>query len=788
MKLNRKRLAVILVAAILTATFATRPAAQVNDRVYGESEGWTGTIRFEGEAAVDVEYDGGAWKRSIRQTWQGTLTVGQEYWDKPATGRGLEVIDNGSYFSGSSSASERKTTPLGTETTETSGSVSAAPGIFGVQWPSKDSYAINFGGTALKQGFAGIDATYTRTDGTKFTGKWDGTLLYGGGRVVGKGGPASKVIGGTFTYSLPLKNFFPRATAIKGTAKTTYTWSFSRPRPNLEVVVEPEGYDKWIPKGSRDENAPGNHLAVHARLKTKDGSPLRDQVTKFIFELVKVSNQPGVCMNFPAGGDKKKPEPDLKFHRDYNPELAIFDETGNRVKWGPRAETPTGSYTYASATVSSFDFGAYGELQVTAEMADGSRIIGHLNTDRSQTIILLPKRRPGSKIADAWKERWREKFPNIMTLPDDDDSEEDPQGSHPDKGCNHKGDGLTLYEEYRGFYIRGRHRRTDPTRKDVFIYDTTGGRSKDGIAAFHHLTGMPVHHELRPDEIGPENSVTFWSGLKGRVVVVNDNCGKDTPHLGTRYGIQIRNSNQPDSFADAVGEGVDTGDSSPPGQPRQVVIYHLARAVRSASIAHELLHCCNVSHHGNTDYQRALWRKAKNSDEIEEINLEGAELIRDVDGEEAWVDSKAGNPVAAKLVKVKWEDRNDFLTAKNLPFLPCIIYVARPHGQHSGCVDCVMRYDTAQAYEPQGDSGLRFLIPDTPPEGAELVTSGASGFGGGRLLGGDFLVPSGLCDALEDPGSATDGRALRRRYGPATHGCCRSQICVNDARHVKRQD
>jgi len=45
-----------------------------------------------------------------------------------------------------------------------------------------------------------------------------------------------------------------------------------------------------------------------------------------------------------------------------------------------------------------------------------------------------------------------------------DDADNDPAG----QGIN--GDNLTALEEYRGFFVRDSHRRTDPTKKDLFAY------------------------------------------------------------------------------------------------------------------------------------------------------------------------------------------------------------------------------------------------------------------------------------------------------------------------------
>src|SRR6185295_18202278 len=101
-------------------------------------------------------------------------------------------------------------------------------------------------------------------------------------------------------------------------------------------------------------------------------------------------------------------------------------------------ENPFVQYLSAGVRLSSFDFGAYGELKVTARV-NGQDIVGYWkkDPDKRRQPLLLPKRKPESHIADKWKED-----NGATDLEDDDDSEGDPVGDE------HRGDGLTLYEEY----------------------------------------------------------------------------------------------------------------------------------------------------------------------------------------------------------------------------------------------------------------------------------------------------------------------------------------------------
>ena len=87
-------------------------------------------------------------------------------------------------------------------------------------------------------------------------------------------------------------------------------------------------------------------------------------------------------------------------------------------------------------------------------MPDDSQIVGYLDGDPSQTEVRLPMRSASSFIADSWK-----KSHGVNGVSDNADNETDP------KGDGNPGDGLTLYEEYRGFIEDGQHIEGDPKRR-----------------------------------------------------------------------------------------------------------------------------------------------------------------------------------------------------------------------------------------------------------------------------------------------------------------------------------
>ena len=104
----------------------------------------------------------------------------------------------------------------------------------------------------------------------------------------------------------------------------------------------------------------------------------------------------------------------------------------------------------------------------------------------------------------------------------------------------------------------------------------------------------------------------------------------------------------------------------------------------SPFVAHELLHCCNVWHHGERDTS-VYWKAETVAGETK--IFEYANL------------ADAGHPEKGRSVNVKNEDGVSYYPPDR-PFwaTPRSIYLGEQHGQHSGDEDCVMRYDISNAH------------------------------------------------------------------------------------------
>jgi hypothetical protein len=346
-------------------------------------------------------------------------------------------------------------------------------------------------------------------------------------------------------------------------------------------------------------------------------------------------------------------------------------------------------------------------LEATAKMESGATLKSILKGDPKKRVLRLPKSRTGSWIADSWRDR--------MGAPGDDDSddEEDPVGD------GTKGDGLTLFEEYRGIREDGFRVSGFPKKKDLFIVDPVGGRTKEAFRRFAALSGLQVHSLLREDEISPSR-------------VVNPN-GTGGPHLVDQHALLIR-MHQPTGYCIAEGG---------PGTPKKIKYIGLSPDFKGPDFAdywiqaavHELFHSVNVWHHGDIDVDQT-WSVRPGADGALRIYANGAELQ---------VFAEPKTPYRPPQAVEEWA-----------------VTIGVPQGQNSGFEDCVMRYNIADVAR-QPDGTLIKVPVDYAKMGHSLCSQGT---------GVSFN---------KDP--RPEGPLWRPRHWQAgpTRGTCSKQIVVNDA-------
>lgn len=358
----------------------------------------------------------------------------------------------------------------------------------------------------------------------------------------------------------------------------TVSWHFSLIPEDLEVVMwaEPSDpgtrYEEWLPQGGTDETQRGDLLRINVKLQVKD-KPQQEvrQTATFRFELADVSTEPGVAVNWPPpdrAGARGKGTPDLAIEDLYNPGLnvtATWETKGGKA--GATATTKKKD-SNAEVLISSFDWGAWGALRVYAELDGRPPLVAYVKGQPSVKELKLPKDDNGNHIADMWEKQVGVKG----KAPDSDDD-------FLPKGDGTKGDGLSLYEEYRGFMvlIQGmeQHQRTNPKKKTLFVDDQVG--ATPGIDLFRSASGLEV-------EVIPEGGMD-----SARVV----NFNHKTAHVVDQHGLWMTRA-----WSD------DWGGRSHIGPPKYVDKVQIAANYRD-TVAHELGHAVGMPHHGKWDYKCA---------------------------------------------------------------------------------------------------------------------------------------------------------------------------------------
>jgi hypothetical protein len=437
---------------------------------------------------------------------------------------------------------------------------------------------------------------------------------------------------------------------------------------DLKLELESSAYKTWRPTATR-QGDPGTPLQITATVRRGAGMASAQDVRQFEWELVNTSKEPGVAINWPR--DAHDSEYDLKF----DPQADQVPETANRQKLIQPARS-----AQVTAVVLPYDWGAWSTLKVTAVLIDGRKLVGRL-IGASEDDLRLPKRTPDSLIADDWKEQW-----SLAGKGDRDDSESDPVGD------GNEGDGLTLYEEYRGFYENMKHQECNPKLKDYFALNTAGADVDTALQHFGHVTGLLVHYRFLQKELSSNR-------------VINANYDS-SPHLVDQHGVRYK-------YAGYTGFSRAVGGPSTPGRIEYVGLSTTmpVRPTTNESIsfgaaiaAHEALHTVNVWHHGQTD-KEVIWLGIGGM--LLEFSGGASKQIRAF--------NEAGVEQTAALAK-RFENKGTK------------IWLGEVGGQHSGVEDCLMRYTNSAGYRSKTDDSIRYY-PDESEMAGTLVCTSANGTG-----------------------------------------------------------
>ncbi len=400
--------------------------------------------------------------------------------------------------------------------------------------------------------------------------------------------------------SMPTEFELPKNAAV-------LSGSWSGKDTSFSWLISPSGageplYLEKCPSAWRPKVEEGNTVPI-----SLEGDGWYGAKVKVRFRLYDITNEKGTCLNSPD----KNEGPDLDFAHDSNRDKFQAPEEkkipGGTSEYFVETRDPEST---ATITVVSRDGGAWGRLEADV-LLTGSDDWFPVFTKKGNRSITIPLDEEGGEnyMADSWEKRVSRTRSSTYKpgSPPQEDADDFPQNPH-------KGDGLTNYEEYRGFLIQGNHKSTNPGIKDLFMH-VDDRRLVPGIRKFEQATDIRVHM-IKAAEYVSDNER-----------VVNSNRGKHT--LTEQHGIFVTapagnpggggvlrlgmamgtDPNGLDMYGRPGNPGYNPGNPSQteqngtPAWKSKLVVYpanHKGQIPLEYTVVHELLHCLSVDHHGSS--------------------------------------------------------------------------------------------------------------------------------------------------------------------------------------------
>ncbi len=515
----------------------------------------------------------------------------------------------------------------------------------------------------------------------------------------------------------------------KGVSRITYTTSIhilitNQDPPQYDAIIEiakvpltsnyATDYAKWVPEGPPPpvKNQPdntldkGNSIAFDVYLVDRKKPDQRVTGINYDvdYKLSDVSIEPGYCLNYPmnAADNGKK---DLRFDETLkNASNTVYDQE----------ELKSTDYHGQSCIgiITSYDYGSFGKLTATVTLDNGMQIPAHFKDDK-KLVIPLPKDDNNNQIADEWEIEKNIYDKNYSPFWD---GEKQKLGS--DVVNDNDGDGLALYEEYRGLIVKGQHLRLDPDKKELFVLNQIGDQAEAGIDLFKKASGISVV-ELTDQEIDKYDLVVNGNSIYAKG--------------GKQHGLLLKNYQTSNSNTQGLTPRRDGGDD-PPSSPADCsyVGINLAYPFKdddlAVTIAHEMAHGCGVWHHGG----------------LNTVDPPGKGSIDNTYKFYASDMSMAAPESIAAIEK-------DGLLGM----------IAGPGGQSSGDMHCIMCYEDQYVWAaPLGKDGKVFINVDHADHCSKSLFCNSAG--------GTYM------------NAKPSGKRLYSVYGDASKGDCIHQFKIKD--------
>jgi hypothetical protein len=263
------------------------------------------------------------------------------------------------------------------------------------------------------------------------------TTVYGPLEIEGNG----TVMKGSY-YDSVVKSNPTRGGQNVETQAISYNWNLQTVGKEDDVLTLSECDYGWEPKAEDDEVV---------MFTVNIFQPEYSLVEKIEFRLEDTSKEPGRCLNDYERIDDESF--DLSFESERNPFYKISEDGQVATRTDPIFKP------YDSIIVTCHDYGARAKLRAIVTFKEIGEVEVPSVEDDGRTYVMIPYDYSGdgpNGIADC--------------MPQDSDgaAAETDQDSEPG-GRGIPGDGFAIYEEYRGFLVKGEHKRTDVKKKTLFV-------------------------------------------------------------------------------------------------------------------------------------------------------------------------------------------------------------------------------------------------------------------------------------------------------------------------------
>lgn len=438
------------------------------------------------------------------------------------------------------------------------------------------------------------------------------------------------------------------------------TWELS-PEGQEDGDLFIENLDKWIPEPDKP-----------ARISIKCDKGVLSEVKVTLYEVSRLKGENG------NKGDDT--DPDLSFDPDSG--YKIVDEGGG--EWS--ATNQNNAYDDRTAIdIIAHDSAARGKVRVEGKV-NGKWIKAKRRGGGDHLDLPLDENK--NMIADQWEIDEGIKSKNLPPDWDGETAMDNPN----------KGDGISLFDEYRGLETRSGFKRLSPQKQDLCVANSLGDQVKDGFALFTKIVGVDVV-DLKGDAItrGDHRLIKNKTNYStDQEAVILDAEGGGGGITNAKNGSDITKTPKE---VDQCLVGTDLLKGTPNTPAGRT------KARLDAAVAHELGHAIGLPHHGT--------HEAINHGHLIKTTEAYLHVLAQVNGvfldlrEYTESGTRRPRPVDYKI------DASDLIGLQS--------------GQSSGDWNCLMCYqDLYQwCWVIGGGQETFYKVPDTPPHPTRLCNSKA---------------------------------------------------------------